>query len=155
MISPRRQVRCSARRTRRRHRVAYLKLGIANPRRLPITYDEEVQGARQELARGDIGPAKVRRSFLLRDFDYARMFLIHARLMSDLRTWAKTADVGFVDLIKVLDDDRDVLVSYVHLSPEGNRKIAAALASEILRELPGEAEHPTTNHAVSVTTPER
>jgi hypothetical protein len=39
--------------------------------------------------------------------------------------------VPFVDVVKALDQDRDVLVSWVHLSPRGNRMIADAFAEEI------------------------
>jgi len=40
---------------------------------------------------------------------------------------------SFVNAIKKTDDDRDVLVSYVHLSKKGNRMVAEAFAEEIMK----------------------
>jgi hypothetical protein len=37
-------------------------------------------------------------------------------------------------MIEELDDRRDVLFSYVHLTPEGNQLIAKAFATEILEQ---------------------
>jgi hypothetical protein len=59
-------------------------------------------------------------------------FLIHSVLMKNLEVWAKTNEIPFVDIISRLDHDRDVLVSWVHLSPRGNHMIAEALAEKIL-----------------------
>ena len=39
-----------------------------------------------------------------------------------------------VDGIAALDEDRSVLLSWVHLSPEGNEKLARAFADPILQE---------------------
>ena len=58
-------------------------------------------------------------------------FLTHSLLTTDLENWATFNHVPFVNVQKVLDQDRDVLVSWVHLSPRGNRMIANALAEEI------------------------
>ena len=58
-------------------------------------------------------------------------FLTHAVLMRDLRQWADSGTIPLVDAINALDQRRDVLVSWVHLSGEGNRLIAEALAAEI------------------------
>ncbi len=59
--------------------------------------------------------------------------LTHAVLMRDLATWAKANRVPFVDVIARLDQDRDVMISWVHLSRRGNRMVAEAFADEILR----------------------
>jgi hypothetical protein len=40
--------------------------------------------------------------------------------------------VPFADIVSALDRDRDVLVSWVHVTPRGNRLIAEAYAREIL-----------------------
>ncbi len=56
----------------------------------------------------------------------------HARLMDAMRDWVNQQSVGYVDAIEVLDRDRDVLVSGVHLNARGNRLLASALAGEIL-----------------------
>jgi len=58
--------------------------------------------------------------------------LIHSVLMKKLEAWAKTQEVPFVNVISRLDDERDVLVSWVHLSPKGNRMVAEAFAEKIL-----------------------
>lgn len=58
-------------------------------------------------------------------------FLTHRILMRDLAAWAAANTVPFVDVIAALDQRRDVLVSWVHLSAEGNRLIATELAGEI------------------------
>ncbi len=62
-------------------------------------------------------------------------FLTHGVVNTALENWAITYRVPFLDAVKLLDRDRDVLVSYVHLSPRGNRMIADALAQEIERDL--------------------
>jgi hypothetical protein len=59
-------------------------------------------------------------------------FLIHSVLMKKLKVWAKNNQIPFVDVIAKLDHDRDVLVSWVHLSPRGNRMVAEAFAEKIL-----------------------
>lgn len=58
--------------------------------------------------------------------------LIHARLQASLEAWARENEVPFVDVIGLLDEDRHLLLSWVHLHPEANRRIAQALAGEIL-----------------------
>jgi hypothetical protein len=63
-------------------------------------------------------------------------FLIHARLMRDLRNWAKKNKLPFVDIISLLDQERQHLVSWVHLDAYANRLVADALADEILRQGP-------------------
>jgi hypothetical protein len=60
------------------------------------------------------------------------VFLAHSFLVKDLEVWAKENNVPFVDAIAELDNDRDVMVSWVHLSPRGNRMLAEALAEKIL-----------------------
>jgi hypothetical protein len=60
-------------------------------------------------------------------------FLAHAILMDRLHEWARTNHVPYADVIARLDQDRDVLVSWVHLSARGNQLVAAAFADEIRR----------------------
>ena len=57
--------------------------------------------------------------------------LIHSVLMKRLKIWTEKNRVPFVDVIGRLDHDRDVLVSWVHLSAKGNRMVANALADKI------------------------
>lgn len=65
-------------------------------------------------------------------------FLAHARMMRNLENWARTQDgISFVDVIGGLDGRRSLLASYVHLTPEGNRAVAALLARPILAQTCG------------------
>lgn len=59
-------------------------------------------------------------------------FLAHVEIMRSLSAWAETDRVPFVDGVGTLDARRDVLVSWVHLSPEGNRLLAGAIAEAVL-----------------------
>jgi len=60
-------------------------------------------------------------------------FLTHSKLMTDLKSWASAASAPFVDIIAATNGNRDVLLSWVHLSPRGNQMVAQAFAKEILR----------------------
>ena len=118
-----------------------LKSELVPPEQMKgLTYDDEARLVRERMARGEIGPthpapwvAVQPIGALLAVFSSPRVLLIHQRLMQDLRGWARAhPDVGFVDVIAALDGDRDLLVNWVHVRPEANRKIAEALAPEIL-----------------------
>lgn len=129
----------------------FQSLLIPPEQRHGLTYDQEVAIVREKVARGEIGPqastftdlAFQQRmigadQFSARSFatiDPPRVMLTHARLMNDLRAWAPREGVALVDTIHELDGDRDLLVNWVHLRPEANRKIARALAGAILTEL--------------------
>lgn len=63
-------------------------------------------------------------------------FLAHALLMDRVKEWARSNHVPFADAIGRLDQDRDVLLSWVHLSARGNQLVAAAFADEIRRHWP-------------------
>lgn len=86
-----------------------------------VTYAQEVQMIKDKLEKE--GSIKVRELHLL----------VHSTLTTDLEQWATSNHVPFVNIQKALDQDRDVLMSWVHLSPRGNRMIANALAEEIMR----------------------
>lgn len=86
-----------------------------------ITYEEEVEEIRARLLQSEqIWTSELK-------------LLMHAVLMKDLATFAKSKQLPFVDVIARLDQDRDVMVSWVHLSPRGNRMVAEAFADEILK----------------------
>ncbi len=89
-----------------------------------LTYAEEVEVVREKLA--ELGLISSRE----------RDLLTHNQLMNDLRVWARENSVPLVDVIAALDAERDVLLSWVHLSPRGNRLIAEAFAETLRRELP-------------------
>ena len=86
-----------------------------------LTYEAERQLAEAKMLSG--AQLKIREIRLL----------VHAIMMKNLESWAQANRVPFVDVIGRLDNDRDVLVSWVHLSPRGNGMVAEAFADEILR----------------------
>ena len=84
-----------------------------------VTYDAEAEIVRNKLATGQ----------RLRFYEVA--FLRHHALNQEIRSWVASNNVRFVDAIAALDQDRDVLLSWVHLTPRGSRLVAEAIASEI------------------------
>ena len=85
-----------------------------------VSFADEVAQVEQRLAeRGWVGATE-------------QWLLIHSRLMQAQERWAREKGVVYLDLIERLDDDRSILMSWVHPSPEGNRRIAAALAEALL-----------------------
>jgi len=86
-----------------------------------VTYQEEFELVKRKL--DDQGFIDANELF----------FLTHSKLMTDLKLWASANSVPFVDIIEATNRDRDVLLSWVHLSPRGNRLVAQAFAKEILR----------------------
>jgi hypothetical protein len=88
-----------------------------------VTYDDEVKMLKNKLAKeGELSRVEV-------------IFLTHAIIMEDLKDWALANNVPFVDVIKATDQDRDTLLSSVHVNPRGNKIIAAAFAEEILKHV--------------------
>lgn len=85
-----------------------------------ITYAQEAGEIRDRLDRGE----------RVTVFEYS--LLVHQRLMQDLRQWAERERLPFVDVIEALDQDRHLLLSWVHLHPDANRVIAMRFA-EVLR----------------------
>lgn len=87
-----------------------------------VTYAEEAESIRRRMERnGDVTA-------------YEFSFLVHQRLMQDLKPWAEKRGVPFVDVISALDKDRHYLLSWVHLHPEANRVIAAKYSEAILNQ---------------------
>jgi hypothetical protein len=66
----------------------------------------------------------------------APAFVTHGAVMQVLARWAAERDVPLVDGIAALDRRRDLVVTWVHLAPLGNKLLARALAPEILRQAP-------------------
>jgi hypothetical protein len=85
-----------------------------------LTYQEEVKGVKTKLVQSG---ALIHPELQL---------LIHSTLMEDLEIWAKANQIPFVDIIGRLNQDRDVMLSWVHLNPQGNRMIAEGFAEKIL-----------------------
>ena len=66
-------------------------------------------------------------------YDINEMFLyIQNILMNDFEEWVAANNVHFVDVIEAMDQDRDLLSSWVHLAPEGNQVVAGEFADIIL-----------------------
>jgi lysophospholipase L1-like esterase len=63
--------------------------------------------------------------------------LKHAILMNAIRSWALKENVAFVDIINALNQDRDTLLSNVHLNPRGNKIIAKEFADKIFNHVLG------------------
>ena len=61
--------------------------------------------------------------------------LTHNELMKELDAWASTNAVPTVDVIAALDHRRDLLTSWVHLSPEGNQIVAEVFVDEIIKQV--------------------
>ena len=88
-----------------------------------MTYNEEISRVQENL----VATNSITHS--------EKTFLTHKVLNDDLETWALSNDVPYLDAITLLDQDRDTLLSWVHLSPRGNRIIAKSLSDKILSEL--------------------
>lgn len=93
-----------------------------NTAKSKLTYEGEYSLVRDKMARG----ATVSR--------YEANLYVHHEMMADLRAWAAENEVPLADVITRLDHRRDVLLSWLHLSPEGNRMVADVLADTILAD---------------------
>jgi len=87
-----------------------------------VTYEEEVVRVREKQESGAVMS------------DNEVSLLIHNELMQDLRTWTVRNNIHLVDMIKVLNQHRQYLLTWVHLHPEANKMIANAWANTILRQ---------------------
>lgn len=85
-----------------------------------VTYEQEVQLLREKLAGG--GKVGLQE----------RALLTHSVIMDSLRAWAHHNSLPLADVVRALDEDRDVLITWVHLTPPGNRTIASVFARVIL-----------------------
>ena len=86
-----------------------------------VSYEEEWRLVNQAL--DDKGSVNINELY----------FLAHRELMLDYKKWAVEKQLPLVDMIERLDGRRDVLYSYVHLTPEGNRLVAQEFAAAILK----------------------
>jgi lysophospholipase L1-like esterase len=84
-----------------------------------ISYYEEVELIREQLARD---------GFIL---ETERVMSTHSALMEDLKDWSSDEGIALIDVIERIGDRRDELLSWVHLTPEGNRLVADEFASVI------------------------
>jgi hypothetical protein len=96
-------------------------MSIPRDRLKGVSYAAEVERVQRALDRGE-RPLR----------QHAITFLGHDRIMRDLIVWVEAEDVPYIDVRSALDEDRDVLLSWVHLGPRGNRMVAEALADDLL-----------------------
>jgi len=68
--------------------------------------------------------------------------LTHSLLMRDVRNWAKAESLPMIDFIRIMNNDRHQLISWVHLTPEGNGMLARAISSKILEKYPCTGQSP-------------
>jgi lysophospholipase L1-like esterase len=84
-----------------------------------ITYDAENQAVRRKFERGE-------------PLSYIEVWMLkQRRLMDELQKIAGEENLPLVDNVKIVDQDRRRLASWVHLTGEGNARLAEVLASVI------------------------
>lgn len=83
-----------------------------------LTYAAEVALLERKLASGPIGPKELH-------------FLLHDRLMRAERELAAGEGIPFVDAVAAMDEERDALVSWVHVDARGNALIAGAIGAKV------------------------
>jgi lysophospholipase L1-like esterase len=95
-------------------------LTARNPNYGSLTYEQENQSVRDKFQKVDI------LTYLIEVW-----MLKQHRLMEELDKIAKEEKLPVVDYIKIVDQDRSFLASWVHLSGEGKLRLAEALESVI------------------------
>ena len=87
-----------------------------------FTHAQEVELVENKLARGE--------RLVMSEF----LFLIHAEIMRSLEAWVKENEVPYVDIVRTFDEQRmrNQLLTWVHLTAEGNQLIAQELGDAIL-----------------------
>jgi lysophospholipase L1-like esterase len=83
------------------------------------TYEQEYEGVMAKLEAGD----------WVSRFDLS--MIRHHRLIEELDALAEREGLPVIDNIALLDQHRELLASWVHLEPEANRMLAAALADSV------------------------
>jgi lysophospholipase L1-like esterase len=84
-----------------------------------VTYRQEIEMVKQKLKRENKISAK------------EKFFLMHGTLMEKLERFAAENNIAYVDVIKALDGNRDMLLSYIHISAKGNKIIAGVICDKI------------------------
>jgi lysophospholipase L1-like esterase len=85
-----------------------------------LTYEQESRVVREKFERGEA----------LSEIE--TWMLKHRHLMAELNQIAVTEHLPIVDNIAIVDQDRRRLASWVHLTPEGNERLAEALETVIV-----------------------
>jgi lysophospholipase L1-like esterase len=93
-----------------------------------VTYDDEVAFAKQAVEEAGAAGAKGYNALQL---STGAMLVVHSYVTKAVRTWAASEHVPLVDGIALLDGDRDLILTWVHLAPAANESLARAIAAEI------------------------
>ena len=107
-----------------------------------LSYAEEVDRVEAALVERGVGPGSAERPALLdlekvgKIYDWSRIMLIHDRLVAAQIAWAAGAGVPVADARRALDERRDLLLTWVHLHPDGNRLVAETVADVIFADSP-------------------
>ena len=92
-----------------------------------VTYEDELEIVMKKMT--NVGKLK----------EIEIILVIHNGIMNRIESWVKESGTPFVDIIQALDQNRDELTSWVHLTPKGNEMIAAEFSKEILKQFAGNA----------------
>ena len=90
-----------------------------NPGYESMSYEEENRRIKEKFERGEV----------LSDIE--TWMLKQHHLTSELEKIANEEGLAVVDNIRIVDEDRRRLASWVHLTPDGNQKLAEALAGVV------------------------
>jgi lysophospholipase L1-like esterase len=92
-----------------------------------VTYDDEVAFAKRAVEAGGAGG----KGYNALQLSMGAMLVVHSYVTRAVRAWAAAEHVPLVDGIALLDADRDLILTWVHLAPAANESLARALAAEI------------------------
>ena len=110
-----------------------------------VSYEDEVALVRSALVAGEVGPGSSDlpvfsdMEAVSKIYDWARILLIHDRITAAQIEWASRTGIPVADARAILDERRDLLLSWVHLHPKANRMVAATIADVLLKQVGGGA----------------
>lgn len=84
-----------------------------------VSYEDELKAIRESVAKtGEFGGLQ-------------KTFLIHHDLMAAEKSWAKSNGVYYIDAIKAMDGNRDLLIDWMHLNSQGNLLLAKTIKDHL------------------------
>jgi hypothetical protein len=92
-----------------------------------LTYEAEARMATDALNSSDASS-----KWNAMQLSFAAMFVVHSHVTPAVRDWASTHHVPLVDGIELLNNQRDYILTWVHLAPPANKVLAKAIAAEII-----------------------
>lgn len=96
-----------------------------------VTYADEVAFARRAVDQAGTAGAP---SYNAMQLSMGAMLVVHSYVTNAVRAWAAAEHVPLVDGIALLDADRELILTWVHLAPKANETLARAIAAEIRAE---------------------